>query len=277
MPTKKGLRISKMAKPKALVFSGYGLNCEEETKHAFDISGAEAQIIHINDLIANPKLLKDFQILSFPGGFSYGDDTGSGNAYANKIKNNMWEDLATAISKDVLAIGICNGFQIIVNLGLLPAIDKKYGDRQVALLHNDNARYTTRWVDLKVESNSPWLKDISDLSLPIAHGEGKFFADPKTLSELNSKGMIALRYTHGKICQYQDLSANPNGSIEDIAGITDETGKILGLMPHPERAMFFTQLPHWTFLKEGLKRKGEVVPESGPGIQIFENAVNYFK
>lgn len=266
-----------MKKPKVLVFSGYGLNCEDETKFAFDSAGGEADIIHINDLIEDPEKLEEYKIYVFPGGFAYGDDTGSGNAYASKVKNHLWGRLEKLIKEDRLVIGMCNGFQILVNLGLVPALDGKYGERQVALLPNANARYTTRWVDLKVENNkSPWLKGIEKLSIPIAHGEGRFFASSETLKKLNEKGMVALRYIKGEICNFQNLYANPNGSLEDIAGITDETGKILGLMPHPERAISFTQLPHWTFLKEELKREGKEIPREGPGMQIFQNAIQYF-
>lgn len=263
---------------KALVFSGYGLNCEEETKVAFELSGADAEIVHINDVIDGLKRLDDYQILAFPGGFSYGDDTGSGNAFANKVRNHLWEKLQNFIKKDKLIIGICNGFQIIVNLGLIPALDKKYGDRQVALLHNKNARYINRWVDLKVEGKkTPWLKDIDAFPAPIAHGEGRFFADPKTLQALNKSGQIVLRYIKGGICDYQNLEENPNGSLEAIAGITDESGKIFGLMPHPERGMLFTQLPNWPLLAEDFKRKSLKLPKLAPGIQIYKNGVNYFK
>lgn len=266
-----------MFKPSVLVFSGYGLNCEEETKFAFELSGAKADIIHINDLIDSSYNLKDYQILAFPGGFSYGDDTGSGNAFANKIRNHLWENVEKFVQKNNLVIGICNGFQILVNLGLLPAFDKKYGKRKVALLHNNNARYVVRWVDLKIENKTPWLLNIESLLLPIAHGEGKFYTEETTLKRLNNERMIALRYTRGEICLHQNYPHNPNGALEDIAGITDKSGRILGLMPHPERAIFFTQLPHWTYLKEKLKREKKKIPEHGPGIKIFQNAVNYFK
>ena len=264
-------------KPKVLVFSGYGLNCEEETKYAFDLVGADATIVHINDLIANKKLLNKYQILAFPGGFAYGDDTGAGNAYANKLKNNLWEDLVRFINRDTLTIGICNGFQIITNLGLLPAIDSKYGERQVALLANDSARYTVRWVDLKVKNNSPWLKGIKELSIPIAHGEGKFYAKKTILDKLEAEKQIALTYTEGLICKHFEYDVNPNGSLQDIAGITDPTGRILGLMPHPERGMFFTQLPHWTYLKEQYLRENKKLPKYADGLKIFKNAVRYFK
>lgn len=243
-------------KVKVLVFSGYGLNCEEETKFAFESCGAVATIAHINDIILGKVSLDKYNILALPGGFSYGDDTGSGNAFAQKIKNHLFEKIEEFIKKDSLIIGICNGFQILTNLGLLPG----------ALLPNDNARYTVRWVDLKVESDTPWLAGIDRLSLPIAHGEGKFFAPDKTLKGLNKKGQVGLRYIE-----------NPNGSLEDIAGVTDASKKIFGMMPHPERGMFFTQLPNWTLLKEEYKRFGKELPEAGPGLKIFQNAIDYFK
>src|SRR3990167_7622568 len=165
-----------MPKPKALVFSGYGLNCEEETQHAFKLSGAHSDIIHINDLIASPKKLFDYHILAFPGGFSYGDDTGSGNAYAIRVKNHLWENLKKYLQLDRLIIGICNGCQIIANLGLIPALDKKYGQKQIVFTHNDSARYSDRWVDMQVTNDTPWLKNITTISMPIAHGEGRLVA-----------------------------------------------------------------------------------------------------
>ena len=257
-----------MKKPRVLIFSGYGLNCEEETKFAFELSGAIGEIVHINDLIEKKVSLDRYQIIAFPGGFSYGDDTGSGKAFANKIKNHLLGSLKEYTNKDHLVIGICNGFQILTNLGLL-------GD--VALTHNDNARYTVRWVDLEVQNDSPWLIDIKNLSLPIAHGEGKFYASEQTLKKLNESSLVALRYVNGEICEMQNLEANPNGSLENIAAITDDSKKILGLMPHPERAVFFTQMPFWENHKEECKRQGKTLPKDGPGIQLFKNAVKYFK
>lgn len=267
-----------MMKPKALVFSGYGLNSEEETKVAFELSGGKADIVHVNDLIDGIVHLDDYHILAFPGGFSYGDDTGAGNAYANRLRNHLWDKIQKFIIKDKLIIGLCNGFQILVALGLLPALDNKYGERQVALLPNSSARYTNRWVDLKAEGvATPWLKNIKSFSTPMAHGEGRFYADPKTLKRLNQNGQIVLRYFRGEICHHQNLEANPNGSLEDIAGITDQTGKIFGLMPHPERGMLFTQLPNWPLLAQDFKRKGIKIPKLAPGIQIYKNGVDYFK
>lgn len=263
-------------KPRVLVFSGFGLNCEEETSFAFEYAGADCDTVHINDLIADKKRIKNYQILAIPGGFSYGDDTGSGNAYAQKIKNHLWEEIREFITGDKLVIGICNGCQILVNLGLVPAIDKKYGEPQVALLHNDSARYIDRWVDLKITSTSPWLKDIDVLFAPIAHGEGKLFADKKILHQIRDKKLAAMEYIKGEVSVYQNLPANPTGTLENIAALTDTTGRILGMMPHPERAMFFTQLPHWTHLAQQYRRAGKPIPKEGPGVKIFQNAVNYF-
>ena len=178
-----------MMTPKAIVLSGYGINCEGETAHAFELAGAGAAIVHINDLIDGHDNLADYQILAFPGGFSYGDDTGSGNAFAHRIKNHLWEQVLTFVQGDRLAIGICNGFQIMVNLGLLPATDG-YGHRRAALIHNASARYLCRWVDLKVSSESPWLQGMDSLPLPIAHGEGQFYAPDETLGAIQKLSLI---------------------------------------------------------------------------------------
>lgn len=255
-----------MNKPHAIIFSGYGLNCEAETKAAFDFAGAEAEIVHINDIIEKPSLLKRAQILAFPGGFSYGDDTGSGKAYANRVHEHLFDQIKVFLEKDTLAIGICNGFQILTSAGLLPG----------ALIANDSARFLCRWVDLKVEGHSPWLKGIESLSLPIAHGEGKYVADAKTLRQLKNDYAIALRYERGPLAEHFDLPGNPNGAMENIAGVTAHRGRVLGLMPHPERAVRFTQLPHWTFEKERYLRGGLPIPGEGPGIALFRNAVSYF-
>lgn len=267
-----------MKKPKVLVLTGYGINCEEEEAFAFEWAGGEPQIVHINDVIDGKVKMKDFQILVFPGGFSFGDDTGSGKAFANRVRDHLWDDLQQFISEDKLVIGFCNGFQIMTNLGLLPSLKMEYGQRQVALQHNKNARYMNRWVDLEIGGReTPWLLGMDEFSCPIAHGEGRLYADPETLKEINSKGLAVLKYYKGDICNYQDLEFNPNGSMENIAGITDETGKIFGLMPHPERALFFNQRPDAPLLKEKFKREGIEAPKEGPGMQVFKNGINYFK
>lgn len=267
-----------MGRPKVLVFSGYGLNSEEETKFAFDWAGGSADIIHINDIIDRRYSFSDYQILVLPGGFAYGDDTGSGNAYALKFRNHLWKELIQFIKKDRLIIGICNGFQILMNLGLIPALHMEYGKREMGLMPNASARYVVRFVDLRNDSkiNSPWLDGIKSLSIPVANGEGRLMTSPKVLNEINKKGLVAFRYYEGPMSQYQNLPYNPNGSIEDIAGVSDETGRIIGLMPHPERAIFFVQLPNWPLLKEQYKRKDKKIPKEGPGLSIFRNAIRYF-
>lgn len=265
-----------MKKPKVLVFAGYGLNCEEETAFAFTLGGAASDIVHINDLIASPKRLAAYQILAFPGGFAYGDDTGSGNAYANKVRNHLWEAVAAFVEKDRLVLGVCNGCQILVALGLVPAVGGAYGERQVALLHNASARYTVRWTDVVCESASPWLSGISRLSLPIAHGEGRLYAADAVLDTIETKKLVALRYEKGVVATAQHLPPNPTGTLRNIAGLTNENGRILGVMPHPERAIFFTQQPDWQRQKELYMRKGKKVPTYAPALALFTNAVRYF-
>jgi phosphoribosylformylglycinamidine (FGAM) synthase-like amidotransferase family enzyme len=268
--------IKTMKKPKVIILAGYGLNCEEETKFGFQLAGAEADIVHINDCIDNPQIVKQYHILAIPGGFSYGDDTGAGNAFANKLKNHLWEEILTFTAADKLTVAICNGFQIIVHTGLLTGLTTPRGTKDIALLQNESSRLIDRWTDVKNFSSSPWLRGITELSLPISHGEGRLYTEPKTLRLLKKFNMIALRYVKGKICNYLQIPANPTGTMDDIAGITDKTGRILGLMPHPERALFFTQLPHWTHLKEVYTRHALSIPKEGPGLQLFKNAVSYF-
>ena len=265
-----------MKSPRVLVLTGYGINCDEETKFAFDRAGGKAEIVHVNDLVDGHRKMPDYQIFVFPGGFSYGDDTGSGNALANKVRNHLWEEMRSFVEKDNLVLGICNGFQVMVNLGLLPAMDHAYGDRQVALVHNDGARYLDRWVDLQFGNRSPWTKGLGTISVPIAHGEGKLYVPSDILLQLQ-QSHVAARYVEGEACAYQNLRVNPNGSLDDIAALQDESGRVLGMMPHPERAIDFTQLPNWPLIKEQLKRQGLEIPEEGPGMQLFRNAVAYFR
>lgn len=265
-----------MKKPHVIIFSGYGLNTEDETKAAFESVGATADIIHLNDIIGRPAVLKKAQILVFGGGFSYGDHTGAGKAYGNRVREHLGKEIEKFLARDTLMIGICNGFQIITSAGFLPG----------ALVANDPppqdgvragiARYNARWVDLKVQNDSPWFKGISRFSVPIAHGEGKYFASSETLATLKQSGAIALTYVEGETAKHFDMPANPNGSLENIAGITGYDGRVLGLMPHPERAVRFTQLPHWTLLRESYVREGKPLPTEGPGLQLFRNAVQYF-
>lgn len=268
-----------MQRPETIVLTGYGINCDDETRYAFEYAGADAHIMHINDLIENKSKLKDCKILSFPGGFSYGDDTGSGKALANRIKNNLLDEILEFTRADKLILGICNGFQVMVNIGLVPSLNGFDGSAEVALEHNKTFRYQCRWVDLKVEKNSPsiFTRNIDCLHIPVAHGEGNFFAENETLNSIEQNNLVSMRYIKpDRTPANEEFPFNPNGSINDIASICDKSGRIMGMMPHPERGMFFTQRDDWTYIKADYKRKGIEIPKTSEGIKIFENAVQYF-
>ncbi len=260
--------------PKVLILTGYGINCEEESAYAFKKYGGETPIIHINDLIESPKKLDEFQILMFPGGFSYGDHTGAGKALANKIKNNLNDEIKKFTQRDTLTLGICNGFQVLANLGIF---NEKF-DPEVALMRNEKARYICRWIHIKnTSSKCIFMKGIETLFVPIAHGEGKFFAENKVIKNLEENDQIAVKYCDpdGNLAD-QKYPINPNGALLDIAGICDNSGRIFGMMPHPERNLFFSNRPDFAFLKEELLRNGKEFPEEGEGGKIFQNAVDYF-
>jgi len=261
---------------RALIMSGYGINSEMETKVALRRAGMDSAIVHINDLIAGRERLSDYRLLVFPGGFSYGDDTGAGNAYANRVKNNLWDDLMEFLDGDNLVLGICNGFQILANLGLVPAFDKKYS-RDIALMPNRIGRLECRFVTLKPAAENIWTHGIVKLYCPVSHGEGNLSCSPETLQRIKRQRQVAFTYCH------EDLSPaggeypyNPNGSVEDIAGITSADGKVLGMMPHPERAMEFTNLYNWPLVKEQLRRSGERPDPESLNMRIFHNVVDYF-
>ena len=247
----------KMKKPKVIVLRTAGTNCDKETAFAFKMAGGEADLVHINELARDEKFLKDYQILAIPGGFTYGDDIASGKILANEIKYKLNKDLKNFINSGKLIIGICNGFQVLVKAGILPGINT--GAIEATLSFNDSGSFVDKWVYLDSRDLCIWTKDIKNtIYLPIAHGEGKFIPrDKEVLAQLRKNGQIVFKYTD-----------NPNGSIDDIAGICDTTGRILGMMPHPERHVLGTQHPRWT--REGLK-------EHGDGFQIFKNGIDYVK
>jgi phosphoribosylformylglycinamidine synthase I len=262
---------------KALIMSGFGINSEMETKEVLARAGMAADIIHINDLIAGRNRLSAYRLLVFPGGFSYGDDTGAGNAYANRVRNNLWDDLLEFLDGDNLVLGICNGFQILANLGLVPAFDKHYA-RDIALMPNRGGRLECRYVSLKPAADNLWTRGIERLYCPVAHGEGNFSCSPETLLRLKRQKMIAFTYCHDDLTPaYGEYPWNPNGSVEDIAGITSADGKVLGLMPHPERAMEFVNLYDWPLRKEEMRRKGVNLPAESMNMHLFRNAVRYFR
>jgi len=268
-----------MVKPRVIVLTGYGINCEEETAFAFETAGSVSKIIHVNDLIENSAMLDEFQVLVFPGGFSYGDDTGSGKALANRMKNNLFDEIKRFVERDTLTLGICNGFQVLVNLGLLPLLGGFTGTAQAALEYNRTFRYQCRWIDIKIEKNSPsvFTRNMKRMHIPVAHGEGNFYAPDDHLEKIESGFLIPMRYIRpdGSLAG-GEFPYNPSGSTRDIASICSPDGRIMGMMPHPERGMFFTQRDDWTYLKEKCKREGTEVPVYSDGMDLFRNAVEYF-
>lgn len=266
-------------KPKVLILKTAGTNCDYEMGFAFEIAGGEVHYAHINSIINGKHDIMDYKILALPGGFSYGDDIASGKIFANELRYKLKSKIKTFLDDGNLVIGVCNGFQILVKAGLLPSF---YGDddnSEVTLTLNDSGKFEDRWVYLKTfECGGPktnfhgkcvWTKDLNDvIYLPIAHGEGKFIPkNESALRKLKERNLIVFQYVdeRGNIEGYPH---NPNGSVFNIAGITDPTGKILGMMPHPERHIEFTQHPRWT--KSSKKGPGD-------GFKIFRNGIEFAK
>ncbi len=247
-------------KPKTLILRTAGTNCDAELAHAFELAGASAEKVHLNRLVAEPTLLDRFDLLGIPGGFSYGDDIAAGSILAGRLRNRLYAALRAFVDAGKPVIGICNGFQVLVKSGLLPGFE--LGDtpprQTLTLTDNANPRFVDRWCGLAAESNSPciWTRGLNRLPLPIAHGEGRLVAADEVLDQLEQNGQIALRY-----------DPNPNGSMRDIAGVCNPSGAVLGLMPHPERFVDWTQHPHWTRLDD--------TPDAAPGLTLFANAVRY--
>ena len=265
----------------ALILTGYGLNCDYETAYAFELAGAKAVCVHINKLIEGSVELDQFQIMVFGGGFSWGDDHGAGVVQAVRMKTHIGHKIQAFIEKGNLVIGICNGFQVLVNLGLLPGLDNNYTIRSVALTNNDCGNFRNAWVTLKPNPNSKCIftKNISLLELPVRHGEGKFITDNETLERLIANEQIALQYAQpdGRLAD-QTFPFNPNGSLHDIAGICDPSGRIFGLMPHPEAFNCWTNHPDWT--RHKVNSPGITKLTSGeltPGVQMLKNAVDSLK
>lgn len=271
---------------RALVLTGYGLNCDYETDYSLKIAGAESRRVHINELIMGEKLgsrvkLDHYSMLVLGGGFSWADDHGAGVVLASKLKFNMGEQIERFIRHGKLIIGICNGFQTLVNLGLLPGYEQNYQERRVAITYNDSGNFINSWVNLKVNPESPCIftKGLSHMELPVRHGEGKFYASEKDINLLFKNNQVVMQYAdkNGNDANSQ-WPMNPNGSLKDIAGICDPTGRIFGLMPHPEAYNHFTNHPDWTRQKEVLIRQGKSVDAiEGYGIRIFRNGVEYIR
>jgi len=292
-----------MNRVNALVLAGYGLNCDNETAYALELAGASARRVHINSLIDGSVSLDDFQIMVFVGGFSWGDDHGAGVIQAVRLKTNLGDKILEFVDSGNLVLGICNGFQTLVNLGLLPGFSGDYKTRSIALTFNDCGNFRDDWVMLKVNPSSPcvFTKGFDSLELPIRHGErseirgqrsevrfdkielpirhgeGKFYSDKDVIQRLIKNNQVVIQYAlpDGNPAEGK-FPFNPNGSINDIAGICDPTGRIFGLMPHPEAFNHWTNHPDWTRDKEKIKRGGGAAdPGATAGIHMFQNGVDF--
>jgi phosphoribosylformylglycinamidine synthase len=255
-----------MATPRVLVLRAPGANRDQDAQFAFEMAGARAELVHINRLREKPALLHGFQILTVPGGFTYGDDVAAGKILANQLAHFLGDALRKFRNAGKLILGICNGFQAILKAGLLVPPDD---DGPVATLTaNEHGRFEDRWIHLQVESNlSPFLTGIERMHLPVAHGEGRFVCREAWLLEgLKQAGQIVLRYAD-EDGRPGVFPVNPNGSQGNVAGICDATGRVLGLMPHPENHVLPTQHPRWT--RRGLAAEGD-------GLALFRNAVRFF-
>jgi phosphoribosylformylglycinamidine synthase len=264
-----------MKKTKVLVLRTAGTNCDKETAHAFMAQGADVTLLHINHLLTQKTLLLRHHILAIPGGFTYGDDIASGRVFANEIRLALGKTLSTFIKNGSLVIGICNGFQILVKMGLLPGIhtQEKF-TQEASLITNERPKFVDKWVWLKTcESVCVWTKGITGvLHFPVAHAEGRFVVKESIVFDtMKSQGQIVLRYSDERGAR-KGYPYNPNGSFDDIAGICDPTGRIFGLMPHPERHMHFLQHPRWKFLS-----CANAVRTTPDGARIFKNGIDYVK
>jgi phosphoribosylformylglycinamidine synthase len=257
---------------------GDGINCDNETLEAFRLAGGIPRKALISDVEDRTVDLGEYHILAFPGGFSAADYLGAGKYYAMKAKALIGDEIMRFVEEGKLIVGICNGFQILTNYPLLPS---PTGERSISVTHNESARFEDRWVHLKMNPDSPcvFTKGIDMMHLPCRHGEGRVaISDGITLESLRKGGQVVAWYSHEDGTRAKgEYPANPNGSVEDIAGICDKTGKIFGWMPHPEAFLHFTNEPDWTLKREMLRRKGKDIPEVGEGLRVFKNAVDYVK
>jgi phosphoribosylformylglycinamidine synthase I len=271
-----------MENVKAIVLRAAGINCDLETQNAFELAGAQAERVHINRLVDDKNVLDSFQILVIPGGFSYGDDVAAGKILANQIKHHLYQQVRKFIDDGKLVLGICNGFQVLVKTGILPFFaDATKGGAlngiqdKVTITYNDSNKFEDRWVYLEaVTDRCVFIEKGRRIYLPIAHGEGKVVTkDQPTLNKLQEENYVAFKYVDEKGNE-GGYPVNPNGSVDSIAGFTDSTGRVLGLMPHPERHIKHTQHPRWTRLASCVVRPASCEAD---GMSIFNNAVKYVR
>jgi phosphoribosylformylglycinamidine synthase len=259
---------------RALVLRAAGSNCERETAWTLDQAGAKSDILHVNELLRAPERLLEYQLMVVPGGFSYGDDLGSGVVFANQMRTRLKPQIEKFIEDGRLMLGICNGFQVLLRAGLLTGRDVFDEPPRATLAFNLSGRYEDRWVDLRIVSErSPFVSGRKIVSFPVAHAEGRFTASDAVLDELEADQQIVFQYVDSSGRPTQDFPANPNGASRAIAGICSKSGQVLGLMPHPERNVRHFHHPNWTRMpkREGLP--AEALAKAGDGFEIFQNAV----
>lgn len=263
-----------MSSPKILVLRAPGINCERETHHAFARAGGDPAYVHIQQLLQQPDLLDRFRAIAVPGGFAYGDDISSGRVLAQEMRHKLGDRILRFVDRGGLVLGICNGFQVLVRLGLLPCTQHKL-EEEVTLTHNLSNHYECRWVTLQTQkSRCVFLPAGLLLRWPAAHGEGRLIArDPALQTLLLQEGYAALLYVDAQGKPTESYPANPNGAPLGFAGLTNKTGRVLGMMPHPDRSYLPTHMPNW---RQTLLERGSL-PEDGDGMVVFREMVKVAK
>ena len=271
-----------MSKIRALVLTGFGINCEVEMAAAYKLAGAEADIIHLNEVFHQRVNIHDYDVMNFPGGFSFGDDLGSAKVLANKFKYKKMDsglyfidEIQKFLDKKKFIVGVCNGFQALVKMGLLPNTDGNF-EQEVTLTHNDSGKFEDRWVTVKVNpgSGSPFLQGMDLIDLPVRHGEGKLLIrDQKIRQAIVDKHLNCLTYVDENGEPTSEYPLNPNGSELNCAGLSDSSQQVFGLMPHPEAYLSLYNHPDWG----RMKRRNPQISEEGQGLQVFKNIVGYIK
>ncbi len=270
--SRSSIRPARTAAPRILVLRAAGTNCDRETAFAFEQAGAQAHAIHVNRLFERPDHLREVHGLVIPGGFSHGDDLGAGTVFGTRIRARLIEAIRSLVDRGGVVLGICNGFQVLAKTGLVPGFDGSV-ERTVTLAQNTSGRYEDRWVRLEVTTDrSVFLRPGEVYEVPVAHAEGRLLPlDDEVRRRLHRDGQVALRYVGPDGGHPAPYPWNPNGAVDDVAGITDPSGRVLGLMPHPERHQFPWQSPR--FHRDG-RDAGARVPD---GLRIFLNAVEHLK
>ena len=257
-----------MGKPRVMVLRAAGTNCDRETAEAFRLAGARAERVHVMQAVTGERKLSEVDILVAPGGFSYGDDIAAGKVFAVELECRLGDALREFVAAGKLILGICNGFQVLIKTGLLPGPEFGPAGEAATLTWNFSGRFEDRWVHLSAPSNvCVFTRGLETLELPVAHAEGRFVtASDSVRAKMHSQGQVSLLYSRpdGGEPAYPD---DPNGSVDHIAGICDPTGRILGMMPHPERFVSRYHHPRWT--------RQPANDREGDGLALFRNAVEY--